>query len=437
MSTSRIYNDEARPRALLQDLPDDTAAEVERLFPKPRRVVYGEQVHEPEYDVLITSSAVHRDGRLHVVAFGPEELGWADGGEDLNPNVTFGTETTLANTLTVPESVKGRLGELVHRYLVPYFSALTAKPRLSFVQRQLGNVGGKLPAGQWCTPFLLASDGSVLAGAFTRYKGGRCWVLPKNCPAPELWVAAALKEFHELDPEAVPGQPDWWEQPEWATIEQQRARATVASLETQREKLLRDLDTELAVAREGVGQADAAAAVGSARLLTADGDELAHAVQTALEDLGFTVEDMDQVNSPGQRLEDLRVRDPHAHPGWEALVEVKGYTAGAKVNDLGKLLRWKAHYVKETRRDPDALWHVVNAFRQNDPVTRPVPIPSDEDLENLVAEGGVLIDTRDLFKAQRDVAAGAADRDEVRVALRSATGRWTHDPRAAADEEPT
>ncbi|MEV4601318.1 hypothetical protein AB0K15_28440 [Amycolatopsis sp. NPDC049253] len=44
-----------------------------------------------------------------------------------------------------------------------------------------------------------------------------------------------------------------------------------------------ELDRDLTAARERVAEEDAAAAAGPARLLTADGDDLAHAVQTALE----------------------------------------------------------------------------------------------------------------------------------------------------------
>ncbi|MGW5721880.1 hypothetical protein ACWEVP_37300 [Amycolatopsis sp. NPDC003865] len=146
---------------------------------------------------------------------------------------------------------------------------------------------------------------------------------------------------------------------------------------------------------------------------------------SALETLGFTVRDLDQVHPEGQRREDLRVSNPDA-PAWEAIVEVKGYTAGAKVNDLNRVLRWQTHYVRENQRNPDALWHVVNAFRQTDPAARPIPIPDAGDLENLVEENGVLIDTRDLFRVQRDVETGSADRIAVRTSLRAATGRWTH-----------
>ncbi|WP_410607203.1 hypothetical protein [Amycolatopsis sp. lyj-109] len=436
MSTRRIYNDAPRPRALLQNLQDDVAGRIEPLFAHGRRGETGEPVYLLEYDILITAKTLSRSTHLHTVAFGVSGLGQVTVYDDQSHGygtATYGDKTTLATELYVPDGITGQLGHLVHTYLVPYFSALDTKPILSCSVSTSGPRSRYLHADKFCTPFLLSGDGRVLAGAvtFAGDRGGRCWVLPADCPVPETWVAAALKEFHELDPVAVPGLPKWWETPDWATPAQQRARAAVTDLEAEREQLLQDLDQRLTDAQGEVGRADAGAAAGAGRLLTADGDDLAHAVHAAFETFGFAVRDMDQVNAQGQRREDLRVTDPGVL-GWEAIVEVKSYTAGAKVNDLAKLLRWKSHYVKDSGRDPDALWHVVNAFRQVDPAARPIPIPDEEDLENLVEENGVLIDTRALFRAQRDVETGIADPSHIRTSLRAAVGRWTQ-PAASAD----
>jgi hypothetical protein len=61
---------------------------------------------------------------------------------------------------------------------------------------------------------------------------------------------------------------------------------------------------------------------GTRRILTSDGDELVEAVTTVLEDLGFTVRDMDDHHDErtGAKLEDLRVEDP-SDADWLTLVE--------------------------------------------------------------------------------------------------------------------
>lgn len=429
MSTNRIYNEVPRPHALLQNLPEDVAQRVAPLFTDPRLVQETDRVHEDEFDVQVTVGALKRARHLHVVVFGAANLGTVTFEDDnlKDPEAFYGASRTLASTLRIPENITGELGHLVQTHLVPLFTAQERKGRLhvSAMRRMTGTTWQRteLEASRACTPFLLAGDGSVLAGAITLDGGGRCWFLPKDCPTPEVWVAAALKEFHELTPDRVPGLPRWWERPDWATPGQRRAREAAAELEAERERLLADLDRRLADARGDVDRADVDAAAGVGRLLTSDGTGLAEAAQIALEALGFTVRDMDQVTQEGQRREDLRVTDP-AVAGWEAIVEVKGYTAGARVNDLARVLRWKAHFVKDTGREPDALWHVVNAFRRTDPAARPTAIPDEGDLANLTEENGVLIDTRELFRAQRDVETGAADPAVVRASLRATAGRW-------------
>lgn len=430
-----VYNRKPRPRALLEYLDDEVAGRVEKLFPTALRPK-GEQVYEDEFDVRVTGGYAWRAGHLHTVAFlsgeRPNGLSLSCGevagadGRYSRVRAEFGTKTTLSAELTVP--VRGELGALVRTHLVPFVSAMRAKPTLDFHGETDGSPrvveSGLVPA-DWCTPFLTAGDGSVLAGSFRRKGGGICWVLPRNCPVPEAWVAAALKDFRQHDPERVPALPTWWEQPAWATLEQRRARAAVADLEEHRATVVREFDLQILDAREKVTVADAAAANGAGRLLTADGDSLASAVQAALGSLGFDVKDMDKVHPEGDRREDLRVTDQD-EPGWEAIVEVKGYTRGASVNDLSRIVRWAMKYLKETGREPDAQWHVVNAFRGLDPAVRDRALPNDADLHDFTADGGLLIDTRQLFQAQRDAEDGELDLRALRAQMRASTGRWSY-----------
>lgn len=159
------------------------------------------------------------------------------------------------------------------------------------------------------------------------------------------------------------------------------------------------------------------------RLLTSDGSDLEDAVAVALRDLGLVVQDMDEVHPPNDRREDARVTDPDLD-GWEALVEIKGYTRGAAVNDLARLSRWSAKYALEKQRLPDALWHIVNYFRQQDPETRPRPLPNDADLLNFQEQSGLLIDSLQLFEVVKATAGGRTTALAVRESLQQQQGRW-------------
>jgi hypothetical protein len=68
---------------------------------------------------------------------------------------------------------------------------------------------------------------------------------------------------------------------------------------------------------------------------------------------------------------------------------------------------------------------VVNAWRGKDPATREVAIPQSLDLIDLADARGCLIDTRDLFRAWRDVQSGRAQPEVVRASLMEARTRWT------------
>ena len=96
-------------------------------------------------------------------------------------------------------------------------------------------------------------------------------------------------------------------------------------------------------------------------LMTAQSDELVHAVAKALRELGFIVTDMDQTASPRDKLEDLRIEDPN-QSGWIALAEIKGYTKGAKTEALTQFLRFHARYFQSTGKQPSASWYICQSI---------------------------------------------------------------------------
>lgn len=253
------------------------------------------------------------------------------------------------------------------------------------------------------------------------------WALPAETSGHAEWLATVLRLLHDRDPERFPGEPDWRRRSEWATPDMREALATLDAVEAERVAVLADLDRREVSARETVEATTSSGNVGMLRLLTEQGDELLQAAAQAFRSFGFDALDMDDHHDEktGAKLEDLRVSWSESGNTWTALAEVKGYGKGAKANDVAQILgRPAMAFYKETGREPDGLWHVVNSFREQDPSVRPVALSSASDLVVLAANGGCFIDTRDLFRAWRDVEEGNATAGEVRASLMSARERW-------------
>lgn len=157
-------------------------------------------------------------------------------------------------------------------------------------------------------------------------------------------------------------------------------------------------------------------------LLTGTDTSLVDVVRKTLELFGFDVTDVDAGLAEGQaKKEDLRVADGD----WISLCEVKGYTKGAKLGDIGKLQGYATLFAAETGHAPTALWYVVNHWRETDPSSRANLLQGgDEYIEAFAEQGGLVVDTRDLFRLRKAVEAGSISTDAVRELLKSSAGRF-------------
>ena len=458
-----IHNELPRPRALLEDLTDEVAAAVSPFFPVTKRIAAADEVYEGDWDVLITAAhAITRSPHLHVIAFGSSlsDMPYGVSGLNVTSRPPAGTQLafgvrSLAAELRIPSEVTGSLRSLVERDIAARFSELTEKralgilpvtPLAAAVYTALQSAQPppakttvnalRLPRalGTLLHPLLTLSDQGIVAVAYVRSAGwsatavkelvgGDCWLLPGFVNRHSAWVAEALSSWHVRYPDQFPGQPEWWRRSRWATPEQDAVVVELAAAEQLRVEELARLDRHVMDLRDQLVTADLKAASGMQRLLTADGPELESAVADAFRLLGFVVREMDTVHRPGDRREDLRLTDSDS-PRWECLVEVKGYTRGAAVTDLARLHRWSARYAVDEHRPPDALWHVVNHFRKTDPETRTTALPNDDELVEFGSDGGLLVDTRQLFAVLKQVAAGALTSQEVRRRMRTQRGRW-------------
>jgi hypothetical protein len=379
---------------LFEAFPPELAQELAALVPTAHVVQEREEVHETEYDLLVTCAdyAGKRSDQMHVLSFGAKKLDafYISGEYSSGFIYPERTNRTLATEVTIPATVDSEVRALLERTVVANmptgekFTWARLGPNQATVLMELGTEG--LPYA------LLRSRGSQEESAISL-------VLPPETTDHRAWLVWFLRRLSTIDSETFPGDPDWSSAREWSTSNTLALHDEVSRLQEERLQLLARLEDKERAAVSRLEDAQTADKVGYQRLLTADGAELESAVEDVLAEFGFTVQNMDGHHDKvtKAKLEDLRVTDSE-DPGWIALVEIKGYTKGAKTNDVTQILgRPMRAYILETGSEPSAVWHIVNPERTVDPSTRNDAIPNDLDLEGLTDAGGALIETRQLF----------------------------------------
>lgn len=442
----------AKPRAVLIPANATSAPVVRGVFPYERVVAVDlQEIHDEDWDVMITESgALSGCEQLLVVGFGLVDI---DGVQQWSPSTPIdpGQENTAArnlkqamlsnrisvtvnplpspsNNLLVPDGLDPLVEHLVRTDLVPGFKG--GQPWLPLSAPVFGGLPMMGYRPDWyIEPLLSASNGAVLAARVRRSRvsrqgqhPGEVWILPPWVTKHRDWVRAAWKVWAETYPGLIPPPPQWEDSEAWFTPDEMALHERITAVRAERESAIVRLDAEDALLRKSLAAVTQTALTGARRLLSADGDGLVEAVKAALEDLGFLVINMDDKTVKGKRVEDLRVTDAD----WSGIAEVKGHKRGAPAGDLIKITRFAALYEKETGRPPAAQWYIVNAFRFDEPDTRPVPLEaSPEDVEVFGDGGGVVISTVDLFRVWRDVMTGVRNKVEVREAMRTSRGRFT------------
>jgi hypothetical protein len=287
---------------------------------------------------------------------------------------------------------------------------------------------------------LTTSDDKPLAAIYSHPDIAEVWWLPVDESHAETfdfaaWISAALDAWHRDDPNRFPGPPDWARSKEWMTGEELQLRVAVEEAQAELERRQIELGEKISAAESALAEAQARHDDEERILLTGQDDELVDAVHSALEGLGFDVEDIDKKRAeedrdrggrPRPKLEDLRVSDPDT--SWQALAEVKGYVGGGRTTDFQKIGRFVGIYQSQNNESlPDATWYVVNQFLRTPPDTRPLLMEYQAEDVDVFAEtaNGVLVDTRDLFVLCQRVARDELTKDEARRMLMSARRRFS------------
>jgi hypothetical protein len=269
----------------------------------------------------------------------------------------------------------------------------------------------------------MAASGVVLAARYLRPES-EGWVLPADVGDIVPWVKAAVRAWHDQDRSRFPSIADWNVEPPWLTPREEELVADVKEAERnlaraveQHEGRITALRRELENAVEDSDRMDRA-------VLTERQSTLVEHVRQFLSELGFAVTDIDQERPTNDLLEDLRVNEP-SDPDWIALAEVRAYKGGAAVNDLQRIARFVLRYFQECGREPSARWYVVNQMVGQDPSTRPIPLASNpNELQTFAEDGGLVIDTSELFRLVMNVRRGLIDQDAARQEIREARGAF-------------
>lgn len=431
-------NQSERPRLLIYGFDDDDEL-VERLLalvPTARRINGFWEVRQMEWDVLVTDRSLtystsfrsyHAEPHLCVIychqagTFGRvvEKNEWRHPIQSWRGHVA----QELIRIRGLPDGI----AHLVHEQLEP---VLKARESHIFFEGDPTEGDDELAIGEPTPdlePFIVTADHKFLAGRYRRSADSETWLLPGDIPDLLPWVRAALAEWHALAPDRFPGVPEWSETEMWQTSTERSLHAELAELGAERTAALAQFTDREKALREKLRSAKDAADLYERALLTTQSNELAVAVAAALRELGFTVVNADNEAAPDDHLEDLRVHDPDV-PGWTALVEVKGYTKGAKTEALTQFIRFNVRYMQREGRAPDACWYIVNQFLARDPATRQrVLHGKDEDVSAFASSHGLVIDTVTLFGLLARVRDGHATAEDMRARLRDMTGRFTLD----------
>lgn len=151
--------------------------------------------------------------------------------------------------------------------------------------------------------------------------------------------------------------------------------------------------------------------------MTAQGDILSRRGAEVLPKFGFLVEDREDyaLENNSNKQEDLRITHPVVGPtDWTCLIEVKGFTKGAKVNVLQQISKAAGIYQGANKRPASALWCVVNHHLSEPPQARPEPLVSNpEEVQAFADEGGLVLDTRWLFQLEKQLEVEHITADEA------------------------
>ncbi len=433
LSQEELFGAKPRPSVLILGFDDEVVRSLTPLFPASIAINDVSTVRMEEWDLLITAvGAAHHwqdstsgplipVSSIFVLGFGPGYFGIPAEATFNDSRAEIGTTAeAVASQFRIPPELPSPIQRLVKQDLIPKASEHNKHRVLA---ETLGPNPTRPIRQNEIRPFLVTSQGEIMAGSFVRHgSSAECWVLPSYA-SPDLWAKLAISEWEAVAPDRFPPQPDWTTSTEWQTRAELKALADKQSLEEERNRLLADLDSKENEVALRIESKRLEANTKERSLLTARGAELVVIVKTALEEFGFTVRSMDSEFPKGDLREDLRVTPPDSSE-WEAIVEVRGYNGGAAVTDLMRLQRFAQRYETDEGHPPSACWYIVNQFASQHPAERPSVLASQPNEVTFFVDTyqGLLIDTTKIFRLWLQLQNGEEVPEDIGAKLVAARG---------------
>ena len=419
-----------RPRVAAIGLSESQLDEIRPfcgdLRPAKSVDAYLSQFSWSETDIVVASgihNAVIDDG-VHVLTIGPMSLGimeWtrSRSGRQFRERVRMDTqnrEREMAVAFACPGMYRGPAEQLAKQLREAQAPppTVTVTNAGELLQEPIVETSRKHPVAlrlQWADR-VWGGEGGPTVDVVALH-------LPSGATL-SSWFRAFLTDISEFDRNRVPEPPSLFSDPShWYTPEEDAIAGAISEIERESARLERErqrLEEELA--REG-RRADATVR----RTIREDGDELVDAVGEMLEEMGFSVEQMDEPKQPHEaKHEDLRLTVAN-QPDWQAIVEVKSYTKGIKTNDAQQVRMHRDRYIKETGREPNLTIWLVNPYRAMEPSDRPSPDSNVDDTAKIVEAVCVL--TTDLYRLWKSLKTGdSAQGDIVGLLVEAKPGLW-------------
>lgn len=243
------------------------------------------------------------------------------------------------------------------------------------------------------------------------------------------WINVLVTRWAQFDKGRLPHFGDWTASPEWMVPEEEEIISSIKALEQRKQSVIAQIDQQVGELESKLAAARADANRGRRRLMTAKADPLVDEVKKVFLEIGFEVDDMDELLAKGaQKREDLRLRDPSdKKESWEAIVEVRGHKkSGGQASDLLRFHSRATLYHKEKGRFPNKQIYVVNGQIELPPQQREEPLAAAKGEVKAFAESdGLIIWTLDLFRAMKVIK--PEDYPALRESIKGAVGRWIPD----------
>lgn len=424
---SKIGGAKPKPRvALLGKFSKEDLSKYESMFPTKWRAKYVNEligiVDPRDIDLIIIAPDIQDADPFtlnsHIICFSRAVRFLPGPSEDYNIAIS-GTATTEEYLLPNAVLSVARLRESEFSNLTSIRGWIRLRANTALVEsraafRQYSVISERITEDPLAIIYQRESNGLSVA-----------W-LPFSPINQTAWVEVLVGEWAKVDKERFPFHGDWSATPQWMVKEEISILAKIAALDKERLETSNRINSEISELLLTLEKAKVNANNGRRRLITAQGTPLVKEVTSALMEIGFKVEVVDNsIDDNAPKREDLRLTDPiDVDSTWEAIVEVRGYLkGGGSTADLQRLNRFANLYSKEKGRFPDKCIYIVNGQIELPPAYRQVPLaPAEEDVQIFAESNGLVICTLDLFS--RLNTNETVNYREILESIKTMTGRW-------------